>query len=164
MTSAEIRFHTLPSADEISSLEDLSETDSEILSIYNNSKRQPYAELELEEVHDLLDEFEDQTCLIASPEDEPDEIATVANVDFKRGKQKAWIDGIATHPDYQGNKFGTEMMKFIEQESKVRALAAIALNSVPNAIQFYVKAGYDIDDVQPSKQVDDRVMTKFLDQ
>jgi|GEM_PF-4923156 len=163
MFSAEIRYHTLPSADDISTIEDLSETDSEILSLYNTSKREPHAELELEELHDLLDEFEDRTCLIASPEDEPDEIATVANVDFNHGQQKAWIDGIATHPDYQGNKFGSEMMKFIERESKVRALAAVALNSVPTAIQFYVKAGYDIDDRQPTSQADDRVMTKFLD-
>ena len=163
MSESEIRFHNLPDADEISSIEDLSETDYEILSLYAKSNPKYNVELDLDETLEILDEFKDQTCLIASPENEPDEIAAVANVDFYRGKRQAWIDGIATHPEYRGQKFGTEMIRFIENESKARTLATIALNSIPTAIQFYTKNGFDADDMQPESAKDELVMTKLLD-
>ena len=163
MPESEIRFHTLPDADEIASTEDLSETDYEILSLYAKSNPKYDAELDLDQILEILDEFKDQSCLVASPEDEPNEIAAVANVDFSRGKQQAWVDGIATHAEYRGKKFGTEMMKFIEQESKIRALAAVALHSIPTAIPFYTKIGFSIEDVQPTSAKDERVMIKPLD-
>jgi GNAT superfamily N-acetyltransferase len=163
MSESEIRFHTLPDADEITSIEDLSEIDYQILSIYDEINGRSRNEPDLKRAHKLLDDFKDQSCIIASPEDEPDEVATVANVDFYRGKQQAWIDGIATHPDYRGQKFGSEMIKFIEQESKVRALAAVALNSIPTAIQFYTKIGFDLNQTQPASSKDGRVMIKPLD-
>jgi ribosomal protein S18 acetylase RimI-like enzyme len=96
----------------------------------------------------LLESFADQTCLVASPTDEPDEIAAVANVGFNHGHQKAWIAGIATHPDYQGQGIGSEMMERIEEEARNRHLASLALYSVQQekTISFYNKRGFYVDD------------------
>lgn len=81
--------------------------------------------------------------------DEEPVVASAA-VLLEPGKDRMWIDGVSVARDYQGTGIGSEIIYDIIQTAKRNKLGYVALKSVPHAVEFYQRRGFEV--VEPARQ------------
>lgn len=145
-----IRTHELPVGQTFDSLDDIHPDTLSVLDLYASIGSYSDAKLiHPRQAQCMLEELENGICYVASDENKSNKIIGMANYQPDEFINEAWILSIAVDRSYQHQGIGSEMMKFLEQETVRRNIGRMCLLALSSAADFYIqKHGFQITDKQ----------------
>lgn len=94
-----------------------------------------------DDLSDLLDEFNGQRAFVVIDNDE--RIQAIANYDDRPSNEASWIEGLATHREARGIGIGRFLVRNLANIAQHSGKKSIELRSLPDAITFYERLGFD---------------------
>lgn len=144
MDRSSIEQYQLPHSNEITQRDDLSSEDLRILDIIRSALEHPpqgeFDELDLDQLLDILEKFDDQTCVVTR--DEEGEIFAAANYRPEPDKEQLWVEHLAVDPDYQGGGTSRQFIDFFVMEATRQKLKRIGSRSLASAIHAHYAWGF----------------------